>query len=125
MWKAPNRAKHEITQAFNDGLVRICTVENTAAPGYQPKAGLKTKINLRYANQRLGINRIYLSKQAMAEVVKVIRVPIAAGIDPQDIAVTEDGTQYRIESVQSVQEVYPPSCDISLSIIRQRFEVEA
>ena len=68
MWKAPNRPKHEITQAFNDGIVTICTVCDAAKAGYAPQEKLTEKIMLRFAEQRLGINRIYQSKQAQVEI---------------------------------------------------------
>lgn len=123
MWKAPNRAKNEITQAFNDGIVTFYTVENIASPGYAPVEKLNQKIVLRYSEQRLGINRLYLAKQAMAEVQKVIRIPRAGNINPQDVAVTEDGEQYIVETVQTVTDVFPPSLDVSLSVLKQRYEV--
>ena len=47
MWKAPNRPKHEITQAFNDGIVTICTVCDAAKAGYAPQEKLTEKIKLR------------------------------------------------------------------------------
>ena len=86
MRKAPNRPKHEITQAFNDGLVTICTVCDAAKAGYAPQEKLTEKIKLRFAEQRLGINRIYQSKQAQVEIVRMIRVPVAGTVSPQDVA---------------------------------------
>ena len=111
MWKAPNRPKNEITQAFNDGIVTFYTVENVANPGYAPVEKLNQKIMLRYSEQRLGINRLYLAKQAMAEVQKVIRIPRAGNINPQDVAITEDGEQYIVETVQTVPDIFPPCLD--------------
>ena len=123
MWKAPNRPKNEITQAFNDGIVNFYTVENVANPGYAPVEKLNKKILLRYSEQRLGINRLYLAKQAMAEVQKVIRIPRAGNINPQDVAITEDGEQYIVETVQTVPDIFPPCLDVSLSVLKQRYEV--
>ena len=48
MWKAPNRPKYEITQAFNDGIVTICTVCDAAKAGYAPQEKLTEKIKTWY-----------------------------------------------------------------------------
>ena len=124
MWKAPNGPKHEITQAFNDGIVIICTVCDATKAGYAPQEKLTEKIKLRFAEQRLGINRIYQSKQAQVEIVRVIRVPAAGAVSPQDVALLE-GKQYRIDTVQKVMEIYPPCVDLALAKIEQEFEVMA
>lgn len=39
----PYRANNKITQQFNDGLVKIYNVEDTAAPGYLPVETLTEK----------------------------------------------------------------------------------
>ena len=107
MWKAPNRPKHEITQAFNDGIVTICTVCDAAKAGYAPQEKLTDQ-----------------SKQAQVEIVRVIRVPAAGAVSPQDVALLE-GKQYRIDTVQKVMEIYPPCVDLALAKIEQKFEVMA
>ena len=119
MWKAPNRPEHRITQPFNDGIAQICDVVNVAEPGYLPVEKLQPKITLRYENQRVGINRFYSGMQNQIRVDKVIRVPKALVITTQDVAVTEDGAEYRIGQVQDVPEVYPACQDLTLSRIDQ------
>ncbi len=122
MWKAPNRPKHEITQAFNDGIVVIYDVTDMAEPGYQPKKGLTEKISLRFAEQRLGIGRLYQGRQAQVEIERVLRVPRAGDISTQDIAVT-GGKQYRIDTIQIVPNTYPPCADLALVRLEQEYEV--
>ena len=122
MWQAPNRPNQEISQTYNDGIVTICSVENIAKPGYQPVIGLQNKVVLRYQEQRLGINRLYLSRQNQVELEKVLRIPYWEGISSQDVAVLADGRQYRIDTIQNVSGVYPPSLDISLSKIEQNYK---
>ena len=51
-WKAPNRLTNEITQDFNDGVLTVYSVENTAQPGYRPVEGLVKKATLRYNEER-------------------------------------------------------------------------
>ena len=59
----PTRPAAEITQPFNDGLVRICTLSDAETGGMQPKVTGVLRLTLRYAEQRLGINRLYLARQ--------------------------------------------------------------
>lgn len=122
-WRAPHRPDNEITQELNSGVVYIYSVEDSAQPGYQPKPALKLKLTLRYEEQRLGINRLYLSRQNQAEVEKVIRVPRQDSISNQDVAILENGSQYSIDYTQTVQDVYPPCLDLSLVKIEQDYEV--
>ena len=122
-WKVPNRPTNDITQSFNDGIVTIYSVENSAPPGYRPAESLARKVALRYAEQRLGINRLYMSRQNQAEIERVLRVPRVESISNQDVAITESGKQYRIDYAQSVADVWPPSLDLSLPKVEQEYEV--
>lgn len=122
MRKAPFRPSNEISQQYNDGAVKIYTVTDSAKPGYQPVEKPKLKYTLHFENRALGIKRIYMSRQQQAQIVKVIRVP-RVDISPQDIAITHDEKQYRIDTVQDVMGVYPPSLDLSLKVIEQKLEV--
>lgn len=119
MRKAPNRQIGEVTQSYNDGILTVYAVSDTAAAGRMPKKTLTEKISLRYAEQRLGISRYYSAKQNQTEAERVVRVPRAETLTNRDIARTEDGTYYGIEMVQSVENVYPPSLDITLSRTEQ------
>ena len=120
--RAPFRPNNEITQAFNDGTVDIYAVTDTAKPGYQPKKDTTHKFKLRFAEQRLGINRLYLSRQQHTEILKVIRVQ-RADVLPGDAAVLHDSSQYTVDSVQAVPGVHPPSLDVALKAITHKLEV--
>lgn len=122
-WRAPHRPDNEITQELNSGVVKIYSVDDSAQPGYQPKPTLTLKLTLRYEEQRLGINRLYLSRQNQAEIEKVIRVPRQDSISNQDVAILESGSQYSIDYTQTVQDVYPPCLDLSLVKVEQNYEV--
>lgn len=124
-WTAPYRPANEVTQAYNDGVVRIYTVTDAARPGYMPQPQATLKTTLRYEEQRLGIQRYYSGRQNQVEIERVLRVPRYGGITNQDVAVTEDGRQYRVDMVQSVTDVYPASLDITLAKIEQEIEVSA
>lgn len=121
-WKAPVRPRTDngVTQNYSDGVVEIIAVVDTAKPGYQLQPGdPQEKYTLRYEERRLGIQRYYSSLQNQIQLDRVIRVPRVAGITTQDIAVTEDKQAYRIDLVQSVMDVYPPSLDLTLTKIEQ------
>lgn len=124
IWKAPNRPNNQISQTFNDGIVGIYSVKDQALPGRKPQPIFTVKASLRYAEQRLGINRAYLARQNQVEVERVIRIPHTDNVSPQDVAITEDGKQYRIDLVQRADGVYPPSDDLTLTKIIQKHEVK-
>ena len=122
MRKTPFRPSNEISQAYNSGTVKIYAVTDSAAPGYQSKKKPQLKYSLQFEERALGITRIYQSKQAKAEILRVLRVP-RVNISPQDVAVTHDGQSYEISTVQMVPDVYPPSLDISLKHLTHDLEV--
>ena len=126
-WKAPYRPRTEngVTQNFCDGVVKVYSVTDGAQPGYQPQPVLALKCTLRYEEQRLGIQRYYSGRQNQVEIERVLRVPRYGGITNQDVAVTEDGRQFRVDMVQNVTDVYPASLDLTLAKIEQEIEVSA
>lgn len=113
-WKAPYRRSNEVTQSFSSGVVIIYASKDTAPSGYQPVEAMTQKIALRYEERRLGLQRYYEARQNQIQVERVIRTPRAGTITSQDVAVTEDGRRYRIDLVQSVYGVWPPSLDLTL-----------
>lgn len=124
MRNLPFRPNNDITQAYNSGVAKIYSVEDHAAPGYAPQPQPTLKGALRYEEQRLGIQRYYAGRQNQIEIEKVIRVPAGFAITSQDVAVLENGEQYRIDMVQTVSGVYPASLDLSLAVIVQRYHLD-
>ena len=125
MWRAPNRPNHEITESYNDGIVNIYTVQDGAAPGYRPVPVLVLVKRMRYQERYLGINRLYSGRQNQVDIQRIVRVQKVPGVSNQNVAITEDGKQYRIDSVQDVIGAYPPSLDLTLATVEQEFEVRA
>ena len=121
--KLPTRPTTEISQNFNSGIVSIFATEDVAEVGKQPKVRLTKKADFRYEEKRLGINRLYLSRQNLAEIVRVIRVPRSTvQISNQDMAQTENGQKYRIDTVQAVENCWPPALDLSLRAVETDFD---
>lgn len=112
-----------ITQSFRDGVVRIYTVTDAAQPGYQPRPAPTLLETLFYQERRVGLQRYYSGKQAQVQVERVIRTQTRPSVNPQCIAVTEDGEQYGIDLVQQVTDAYPASMDLTLTRIEQKYEV--
>ena len=123
MRQAPFRPGNEISQAFNDGVVSIYQVTNGGEPGYAPIPCLTLRVKLHFEEQKLGLIRYYSAKQDHVRVERVLRVPSRREISPQDVAVTHDGRQYRIELVQMAKGVYPPSLDLTLSTVEQTYDL--
>lgn len=118
--KLPFRPGNEICQSFNDGVATVYRLVDTAKPGYLPKPEpVKTAV-LRYEEQRLGLTRYYAAQQNNVDVERVVRVPRGPGIAVQDIAVTEDGQEYAIGMVQTVEGVFPPCLDVTLAKVSQK-----
>ena len=120
-WRAPYRPSNQVTQSYNDGVVTVYAVTDSAAPGYQPRPTLvqPAKAVLRYEEQRVGLQRYYDARQNQVQVERVLRTPRAGHITNQDVAVTENGRRYRIDMVQTVEGVYPPSQDLTLARYEQ------
>lgn len=125
MWRAPNRPNHEITESYNDGIVNIYAVQDGAAPGYRPVPVLVLVKRMRYQERYLGINRLYSGRQNQVDIQRIVRVQKVPGVSNQNVAITEDGQQYRIDSVQDVIGAYPPSLDLTLATVEQKYEVMA
>ena len=131
-WKAPGRPDHKITQCYNDGRVTIYDVRDEAVNGFMPDPVYQVKVTLAYQERKLGIRRYYDARQNQVRAERVIRVPKPSGefqpeddspeplrITNQDAARTEDGKLYRIDLVQSVPDVFPPSLDLTLAVYEQ------
>lgn len=117
--KLPFRSDNLISQPLNDGIVQICRVVDVSEPGYRPVEKLEPIVTLRYENQRVGIQRYFSGMQNQIQVDKVIRVQKALDITNQNVAVTEDGAEYRIDLVQDVTGNFPRCVDLTLTRIEQ------
>lgn len=123
MWKAPNRPNKAISQTFNDGIVTVYAVSDTAQPGYKPKQELVQKVALRFSERRLGIERYYNGRQNQIDISRVVRTPKYIQVSNQDVAIIQ-GVQYRIDLVQHTFDVYPPSMDLTLVRIQQEYKIK-
>lgn len=123
MRQSPFRPGIDISQPFNSGVVSVYRVTDAGEPGYAPVPRLELRVRLHYEERKLGLIRFYSAKQDQVRVERVLRVPRRPEISPQDVAVTQDERQYRIELIQMAEGVYPPSLDLTLSSVQQLYEL--
>ena len=111
------------TQTFNSGVVRVYRVTNTAPPGVKPAEALVLKGTLRYHERTVGLTRFYTALQAQVNVQYLLRCPRRRDISPQDIAIPNDGEQYRITLIQYPEDVEPPCMDLTLSAVQAKYDI--
>jgi len=112
-----------LSQTYNDGVVSIYAVGNIAEPGNMKKTGLTFKCKRNYQRRQAGLTRIYLAKQDMTEIERVMRTPWIANISVHDVAITEDGVQYDISIIQDVLDIDPWGKDLTLSKLEVAYEI--
>lgn len=112
------------TQPLKDGLVKIYEVSNIAEPGNMPKDGLVLKATLRYDERTVGVTRYRLALQDHEKIELVIRVPRISNVTAKDIAIPNDGKQYKIVQRQHPSETFPPMMDLSLERVDADYEIE-
>lgn len=110
-------------QTHNDGIVKIYRVDNIAQPGNKPQEGLVLKHALRYKERTVGITRVRLALQTGAEISYVLRCPRLRDVSPQDVAIPNDGRQYRITMVQYPEDINPPVMDLELERLEHDYEM--
>ena len=115
--RRPYRPSNEITQTYNDGIVKIYAETDTADPGYKPVITRKLKIMLPYAERTVGVQRYYSAQQNMIQADMLIRVQ-SSGVEIDNTDTATIGTRnYTIRQVQTVEGIYPPSIDLTLERI--------
>lgn len=110
-------------QTFNDGLVKIYEVTNIAEPPLRPVEGLALKDSFRYKERTVGLQRYYSALQANVKVKYVLRTPRRRNISTQDIAIPNDGNQYRVVQIQYPEDIEPPVMDLTLEELKQAYDI--
>lgn len=112
------------TQSFNDGIVNIYSVKNTADAGNMPKKnGLTLKVgSLRFEERVVGMGRYWSALQEQSRIEQILRVPRINSVNVHDVAIL-NGQQYDIMQVQYPPDVEPPCMDLSLERLEVAYEV--
>lgn len=111
------------TQHFNDGIVDIYAVSNIAPDGMMPKAKITLKQTLRYKERTVGLNRFWSALQANVRIKYVLRCQRLRDVSAQDVAIPNDGKQYRIVQIQYPEDIEPPVMDLSLERIDADYDI--
>ena len=112
-----------VSQPYKDGVVKIYEVTDIAPAGNKPDPKLTEKSKLRYDQRIVGMQRYWIAKQAQSEIEMVIRVPRILSIGTDDIAVPNDGKQYKIAQIQYPPDIYPLSMDLSLERLEADYDI--
>lgn len=112
-----------VNQAFNDGLVKICRVSNSSEKGHRPVEKLKEIIKLRYHERTIGMQRVLMASQNQIKVKYLIRCPLVRSVSEQDIAILNDGLQYRIRMIQYPENIFPRCMDLTLEEVLTSYEL--
>lgn len=113
------------TQTFNDGVVNIYSVGDISEPGNMPKQGLTLKVGpIRYKERVVGMGRFWGAMQTHAKVDLLLRVPQLRNVSTQDVAIPNDGEQYKIVQIQYPEDIVPPVMDLSLERIDADYEIK-
>ncbi len=111
-------------QTFNSGVCTIYSLANIAPSGHKPIEGLTAKTDvLRYKERTVGMSRFFTASQAHVRVDKLIRLPKMLEVSPQDIAITETGSQYKIIQIQYPEDVYPAVMDLTLEKVVAKYDI--
>ena len=101
---------------FDDGVLKIYSVENTADPGDMPVTGLVEKASFYFGYETVGISRFYTALQANRQIESVVHIPGWNDIGATDVCVLENGNQYIVPQIQ------PTLDDDNLRITRLSLE---
>lgn len=119
---------------LDDGMARICELENIADPGFMPKRRLTVKTEQYFEERGISQSRQYLAKGVSEQVDMVIRI-WDDGIRPRIgmyVVLTNyegqentGGDQFRIDNVQPLMNdeglrVF----DLTLSRMEDRYDVD-
>lgn len=90
---------------FDSGMVRICTLRNTAEPGSMPNEALVPVLSALFGERTVGYNRFYQAQGVNEQVDMLIRIWRTTEARIGMYAVlshSENDGQYRITNVQQM-----------------------
>lgn len=87
---------------FDDGILIIYDIQNSASPGKKPIKMLREKTRSYYAFDRIGVTRYYAAKQANQTVEAVVNLPDWIDVCADDVCILQEkpDIQYQIDMVQ-------------------------
>lgn len=113
---------------LDDGIVFICTLENTAAPGRMPVEQLVKFRRYWYGERTVSYSRQYAARGVNENIDMLIRIPCDRGVRIGMYAVLGNGDQYRIDNVALSTDYNDPAqalryTDLTLSRLERNYDV--
>lgn len=87
---------------FDSGLLLLARLETVAVDGGMPTETLVEYARTFYGNRTVSASRMYEAFGADRQIDRLVRVPFDTSVSPNDYAIMEDGTQYRIDAVSEI-----------------------
>ena len=103
---------------FDDGILTVYSVENTADHGNKPVLGLSAKDRYFYGYATLGIQRYYTALEANQQISAVVCIPGWNDVKNTDVVIMDEQPDIRYE----VRLAQPELDDLGLRIMRLTLE---
>jgi len=112
-------------QTFNDGVLTIYHVSNTAEPGHMPEETLEIiKGNIRFSEMKVGVIRFWTAKQNTSQASRLLRIPFINQVELYQVVNPGDERLYKIIQAQIVKDTLPKCLDLTLERIEAVYEIK-
>lgn len=109
---------------FDDGLLQLCSLDETAERGAMPAPHLRPLCEVYYAQRAIGYNRFYAAMGANQQIDLIVRTWHLPEARIGMYAVLEDKNQYRIDNVQHLlDDAGLRVTDLTLSRLEDLYDV--
>lgn len=108
-----------------EGILAVYSLQNVAEKGRMPSNKLVLKADHYYGNRTIGFTRQYTAMGVDQRVDKLVRIWQDESIFVHDIAVLDDGFQYRIDMVQHLlDDDGLKVTDLTLYRLEENYEID-
>lgn len=109
---------------FDDGILTVYSLANTAVPGRMPVEQLVEQSRHRYAELRAGVTRVYAAKGVKEQIDLFVRIWQDREVRTGMYITDRNGDQYRIDDVRhTYDEDGLRVSDITLSRLEKDYDV--
>lgn len=88
---------------FDDGILKIYDIRNISEFGMKPVVGLRYRSSHCFGYETVSITRYYTAMQSNNQISDVVHIWQDREITAKNICVMEDGSQYRCQFVQHME----------------------
>lgn len=108
-----------------EGILRICTLENVASPGYMPVEQLVMNCEAYYRKRTVGYNRMYAAMGANKSIdllVRCFNIQVPSYTRELYVIFPDDNSvQYRVSAIQEIVE--DGAIDLTLERMETLYDV--